>query len=311
MKLLDLHCDTVLHLYEHPEKTLARNDLAVNLETLDKVDSMAQVFALFIDAGKVKDLSATTFAMLRRLREELDRNAETIAWAGCGDDIRRNAANGKKSALIAIEEGGALEGSTDTLRTFHSQGVRFLTLTWNYPNEIGFPHGEEHGHKGLTPFGLSLLEEMNSLGVVADVSHLSEAGFWDVANNSKSPFMATHSNCRALREHTRNLRDDQIKALADKGGVMGISIVKNFLLDGDDVGRLDAMVAHIRHAEKIGGIDVLAIGTDFDGTSTNEEIRRMDDLNKLEPLLRRAGYTDEKLEKLYWKNALRVLDDVL
>lgn len=311
MKLIDLHCDTVMQLYEHPEKRLARNDLSIDLDMLDKTDSLAQVFALFVDAGKADGLAATGSAMLKLLRGELDSNAETIAWAGSGDDIRRNAANGKKSALIAIEEGGVLEGKAENLRAFYDEGVRFITLTWNYPNEIGFPHGEEHGHKGLTPFGLSLLEEMNALGVIADVSHLSEAGFWDVANNAKKPFMATHSNCRALREHTRNLYDDQIKALADKGGVMGISVVKNFLLDGEDMGRLNAMVAHIKHAENVGGIGALAIGTDFDGTSTNEEIRRLEDLNKLEPLLRRAGYTDEKLEKLYWKNALRVLDDVL
>lgn len=311
MNLLDLHCDTAQHLYEHPEKCLARNDLAVDLEMLAAVDSMAQVFALFVDAGKTAALGETASGMLHTLRAELDRNSDVIAWAGNGEDIRRNRAAGKISALIAIEEGGALEGSLDSLRAFYDRGVRLITLTWNYPNEIGFPHGEEHGHRGLTPFGFDLLREMNALGMVIDVSHLSEGGFWDVARKSVKPFMATHSCCRSIRDHTRNLRDEQIRALADKGGVMGIGVVKNFLLEGEDAGRLEAMAAHIRHAENVGGISVLAIGTDFDGTATNEELRRMNDLNKLEPLLRAAGYSDEKLEKIYWKNALRVLDDVL
>lgn len=311
MKLIDLHCDTVLHLHKNPERCLRKNDLAVDLETLAAVDSMAQVFALFIDQQKVTGFASTAFAMLDILRGELEKNSDAIAWAGSGDDIRRNQAEGKRSALIAIEEGGVLEGSLDTLRAFYDRGVRLITLTWNYPNEIGFPHGEEHGHKGLTPFGLSLLAEMDALGMIADVSHLSEGGFWDVAKHVRKSFMATHSNCRALRDHTRNLRDEQIRALADKGGVMGIAIARKFLLEGDDVGRIEAMVAHVRHAEKVGGIDVVAIGTDFDGTATNEELRRLDDLNRLEPLLRKAGYTDDKLERIYWKNAMRVFDEVL
>lgn len=311
MKLIDLHCDTAMKLLQNPEINLAKNELSIDLGKLDKVHSLAQVFALYVNMEEYPERAATGFAMLKRLKGEIEKNKGQIAWAGNGATIRANEKAGKKTALVAIEEGGVLEGKMENLQAFYEEGVRFITLTWNYPNEIGFPHGEEHGAKGLTPFGISLLGEMGRLGMIADVSHLSEGGFWDVAKHCKTAFMATHSNCRALKDHTRNLTDGQIRALADKGGVMGICVVKNFLLEGEDDGRIEAMVAHIKHAHKMGGIDVLAIGTDFDGTSTNHEFHTIDDLNKLEPKLRAAGYTDEQLEKIYWKNALRVMDEVL
>jgi membrane dipeptidase len=311
MKLIDLHCDTAYKLLQDPVRTLARNDLAVDLDALENVRSMAQVFALFVDQGKTASPAGTAHAMLDRLRAELEANGDRIAFAGNGAAIRENEKAGRMSALVGMEEGGALEGSLDALRAFYAKGVRFITLTWNYPNEIGFPHGAEYGQKGLTPFGLELLAELDRLGVIADVSHLSEGGFRDVAERAQGPFMATHSNCRALKDHTRNLTDAQIRVLADKGGVMGLCVAKNFLLEGEDSGRLEAMVRHIEHARNAGGIDVLAIGGDFDGTALNHELRRIDDLNKLEPLLRKAGYTDGMLERIYWQNALRVIDAVL
>lgn len=312
MKLIDLHCDTAAKLLDNPDLSLAANSLSVDLDKLKNADSMAQVFALFVDMEKTPARAGTAFSMLERLRWELENNANRIAFAGSGKDIRANSAAGKLSAMIALEEGGIIEGSLETLREFHKRGARFVTLTWNHPNELGFPHGPEHGHKGLTSFGLEVLDEMHRLGMIADVSHLSEGGFRDVARHCKTAFMATHANCRALCGHTRNLTDEQIRALAGKGGVMGICVVKKFLMDGeDDQGRVEAFVAHVKHAHNVGGLDVVAIGTDFDGTAVNHEFARIDDLNKVEPLLRQAGYTTDQLEKIYWRNAMRVIDDVL
>lgn len=311
MKLIDLHCDTIMKFMEQPEQNLRNNDFSIDLQKLTQADSMAQVFALFVDMEQVDSPLQMGFDMLDRFWTEINNNAGEIAWAGTGSDLRQNQIHGKKSAMLAIEEGGVLEGYIGNLHNFYRQGVRFVTLTWNYPNEIGFPHGKEHGDKGLTKFGFELIEEMNRIGVMVDVSHLSDGGFWDVARNNKVPFMATHSNCRAIKNHTRNLTDEQIKKLSEMGGVMGISVVKNFLMEGEDEGRLDAMVAHIQHAHKVGGLDVLAIGTDFDGTSTNHEFQTISDIQKLEKRLREVGYKDEELEKIFWKNAMRVIDAVM
>jgi Zn-dependent dipeptidase, microsomal dipeptidase homolog len=312
MKLIDLHCDTAMKMMEDPTQHLAKNSLSIDLEKLAQAESMAQVFAIFIDLETIKESPIKAgFAMLDHFWKELEQNADKIKFAANGGEIRTNEMQGKKSALLAIEEGAVLEGQMGNLHGFYRQGVRFITLTWNYPNEIGFPHGKEHGAKGLTPFGLEVVEEMNRIGMMVDVSHLSEGGFWDVCKNSKTPFMATHSNCQALKDHTRNLTDDQIRGLAEKGGVMGISVVKNFLMEGEDDGRLEAMVNHIRHAHKVGGIDVVSIGTDFDGTSTNHEFSTIGDLQKLTKRLQEVGYSEDELEKIYWRNALRVINQVL
>lgn len=311
VKLIDLHCDTVMKLMEDPKRRLLANDCAIDLKKLDEAHSMAQVFALFVDMGEVNSPLKAGLDMLDHFWMELEQNQDQIKLATNGHDLRQNELAGKKSAMLAIEEGGVLEGYIGNLHSFYRQGVRFVTLTWNYPNELGFPHGKEHYGKGLTKCGLDMVAEMNRIGMLADSSHLSDAGFWDLIEHSKTPFMATHSNCRAIRDHSRNLTDEQIKALGEKGGVMGINVVKNFLIEGEDVGRLEAMVANVKHAHQIGGIDVVAIGTDFDGTSTNSEFQTIGDVQKLEKRLREEGYTGEQLEKIFWKNALRVMDEVL
>ena len=148
--------------------------------------------------------------------------------------------------------------------------------------------------------------------MLVDVSHLSEGGFWDVVKHSKAPFMASHSNCRTLREHTRNLTDEQIRTLSDRGGVMGISVVASFLNDPTlNSNRIDDMVRHINHAYQIGGLDVIAIGTDFDGTVAGKELSRIDEMYRLADALKKAGYKEDAIEKIWWKNALRVIDEVL
>ena len=253
MGLIDLHCDTIMLLMDQENVGLRQNDLSIDSEKLKGAESLAQFFALYVDMGKYSKPFEEGLRMADRFYQELDKNKDLIAWAGNGAEIRQNQLEGKISAMLSIEEGGVLAGKLEHLRTFYRLGVRMITLTWNYPNEIGFPHGQEHGEKGLTPFGLKIIEEMNRLGMLVDVSHLSEGGFWDVVKHSKVPFMASHSNCRTLREHTRNLTDEQIRTLSDRGGVMGISVVASFLNDPTlNSNRIDDMVRHINHAYQIG-----------------------------------------------------------
>ena len=312
MGLIDLHCDTIMLLMDQENVGLRQNDLSIDSEKLKGAESLAQFFALYVDMGKYSKPFEEGLRMADRFYQELDKNKDLIAWAGNGAEIRQNQLEGKISAMLSIEEGGVLAGKLEHLRTFYRLGVRMITLTWNYPNEIGFPHGQEHGEKGLTPFGLKIIEEMNRLGMLVDVSHLSEGGFWDVVKHSKAPSMASHSNCRTLREHTRNLTDEQIRTLSDRGGVMGISVVASFLNDPTlNSNRIDDMVRHINHAYQIGGLDVIAIGTDFDGTVAGKELSRIDEMYRLADALKKAGYKEDAIEKIWWKNALRVIDEVL
>jgi membrane dipeptidase len=184
-------------------------------------------------------------------------------------------------------------------------------LTWNFPNEIGYPNCEkQYMDKGLTPFGQEVVHEMNRLGMIIDTSHLSDAGFYDVAKLSTKPFVASHSNARAVCGHTRNLTDDMIKLLSDKGGVMGINFEKSFL-GGNDVSRVEDMIKHIRHIVSVGGIGVAAIGTDFDGISPSREIDNIGEMYKLYDGLKASRFSEDDIDRIFFKNAMRVIKDVM
>ena len=197
------------------------------------------------------------------------------------------------------------------MRNFYRLGVRLLTLTWNYPNELGFPNAlTECRDKGLTEFGREVVAEMNRLGMLVDVSHLSDQGFYDVAATSSHPFVASHSNARSITGHTRNLTDDMIRILAEKGGVTGLTFARSFLAEPPNC-RVEDMVRHVKHIYQVGGIDVIAIGSDFDGTKPPLEVANSSEIGKLITGLAKAGFSDEDLEKICYLNAARVIREVL
>jgi membrane dipeptidase len=313
--LIDLHCDTISECHlSGGKRSLCSSDLCVDIEKLKKADSLAQVFALYIDMKATENPMQYCLDMLDLFYRELDKNKENIAFASCFEDIEKNRKAGKISALLAIEEGAALNGSIVNLRIFYRLGVRLITLLWNYPNQLGYPNFEfKYKDKGLTEFGFEVVEEMNKLGMLIDVSHLSDGGFYDVARVSRKPFVASHSNARACTPHPRNLTDDMIKVLAEKGGVMGLNFESYFLNEGEptDVSTVEDMVRHLKHIRNVGGIEVMAMGTDFDGTMHTSEIRNIGEMDKLTLVLKKKGFTEEELDKLYYKNALRVIKEVL
>lgn len=193
-------------------------------------------------------------------------------------------------------------------------GIRLITLTWNYENCIGYPNSPDAQvmGKGLKQFGFSVVEEMNRIGMIIDVSHLSEGGFWDVVSHSKTPPVASHSNARALRNHPRNLSDEQIRALAEKGGIAGLNFYQEFLGKSGSC-LIEEMVSHVRHMYQKGGEEVIAIGTDFDGFGGAEkmEIEDIGAMPLLYDALGKAGFTGRQREKIWYGNAKRVIDTVL
>ncbi|MCI6276701.1 MAG: dipeptidase [Clostridium sp.] len=313
MKLIDLHCDTISHFMgENTEVTLKRNNLSVDLEKLKQGDYLAQTFALFVNKEHVKSPHDYCMKMAEKFFQEIDKNSSLIALARNYDEIIKNEKEGRLSAILSIEEGATIEGNLKNLKDFYDMGVRMMTLTWNYENEIGYPNkGEENHTKGLKPFGVETVEYMNELGMLVDVSHLSDGGFYDVAKISRKPFIATHSNARSVTGHMRNLTDDMIKILSNKGGVTGINFCSAFMGDHGDNTYIEDMIKHIKHIRNVGGIDVLAIGTDFDGISSKVEIDNASQMGKLVQALDKAGFKEEDIEKLYYKNALRLIKDVL
>lgn len=309
---IDLHCDTISLLQKNPARgNLRQNDANIDLDKLAEGEVAAQFFALYIDKAKSPSPLEAALCMLDTFYQELAANEEKIAFAGCAADFARNQAAGKISAFLTVEEGGVLQGRIEQLRNLYRLGVRLVTLTWNYPNEIGFPNFDApYRSCGLTEFGREVVCEMNRLGMLVDVSHLSDAGFDDVAALSAKPFVASHSNCRAVTAHPRNMTDAMIRRLAEKGGVMGVNFSRNFLGDSP-VSRVEDMMRHVRHAYKVGGVEVLALGTDFDGIAPSLEIEHAGQLGKFTAALAQNGFTETEIEKICWRNALRVMQDCL
>lgn len=312
MRVIDLHCDTILRLMEDKEMlSLEENEFQVDIKKLKHGYSLAQFFALYVDLNEKKDPMETCLEMLDKFYLELTKNQETIALARNYEELWANDKTGKISAFLTVEEGGVLKGELYHLRNLYRLGVRLITLTWNYPNEIGYPNAlEDCKNKGLTKFGEELVAEMNELGIIIDVSHLSDQGFYDVARLSSKPFVASHSNARSVMNHTRNLTDDMIRLLANRGGVMGINFEKLFL-GNDSISRVSNMIRHIQHIKNVGGIETISIGTDFDGISPGWEIPHMGEMNKLVEGLESHGFHQDEIEKICYKNTLRVIKEVL
>ena len=313
MSIIDLHCDTIYQLTNNKALNLKENNLAIDINKLKSAGSLAQFFALFIDLNEHNKPFNRAMDMLNRFYEEIEKNHHDIEVARNYNELTSNEAEGKISGFLTIEEGEAVEGSIKNLRNFYDLGVRLITLTWNYENSIGYPNcKKEFMNKGLKPFGIDMVEEMNKLGMIIDVSHLSDGGFYDVARYSNKPFIASHSNSRLLCNHSRNLKDDMIKVISNKGGVIGINFEKSFLVEDGSRSSVEDMINHIKHIYKIGGKDVISIGSDFDGINPdNLEIGDMSQINKLICGLELAGFNGELIDKILYKNALRVIKEVL
>jgi len=310
--IIDLHCDTILELYDNREKgNLRKNNLCVDIDKLQSGHVMAQFFALYIDSARPEDPLEQCLAMADLFHSELAQNQDTIRLALNCQDLCNNWNKGLISAFLTIEEGAVIKGSLANLRNFHRLGVRLMTLTWNYPNEIGFPNCRpEFQAQGLTERGREVVTEMNRLGMLVDVSHLSDQGFFDVAELSSKPFIASHSNARAITNHSRNLTDEMIQLLAAKGGIMGLNFAQAFL-GTSAISRIEDMIKHLVHIYHKGGIDVMALGSDFDGINPAVEIENIGQMGKLLEALDKAGFSDDQIEKIAWRNAERLIRDTL
>lgn len=313
MNIIDLHCDTIYHLVDNKNLNLKENNLAIDIKKLKSVGSLAQFFALFIDLDEHKKPFNRAMDMLNKLYEQIDLNYHDIEITRNYEELMSNKKEGKISAFLTIEEGEAIEGSINNLRNFYDLGVRLITLTWNHENSIGYPNcNKEYVNKGLKEFGIETVEEMNKLGIIIDVSHLSDGGFYDVAKYSKKPFVASHSNSRSICDHGRNLTDDMIRVISEKGGTIGINFEKSFLREDGRISSVEDMVKHISHIYNVGGSQVISIGSDFDGIDPkNLEIGNISMINKLMNGLERSGFKSRDIDKIFFENALRVIKEVL
>lgn len=306
--MIDLHCDTILLLEKATGRAdLRKNPFSVDIEKLQVNHSRAQFFALFIDLEKHKDSWKFYNELYSIFLQEMKKNSEKIQFIHSYEEYMNNK---KISAFLSVEEGGVLEGNLHRLERLYDDGVRLLTLTWNYENSLGYPHGKRFHSNGLKKFGKEVVEWMNYNGMIIDVSHLSDGGFYDVARLSKKPFVASHSNARTLCGNSRNLTDPMLKKIGETGSLVGLNFYHKFL-NNQKVSTIESMVHHIDHMVNMAGQEAVALGTDFDGIKGALEIQGIDQMYLLKNALRKRGYSEEQIDKIWYKNAERLLQEIL
>lgn len=316
MYIVDFHVDTLLKLFiskreNNDSETLYQNNGHVDIKRLLESNYTAQMFACYVNLGNAPITDSyygDALSMIEILYEGIKDSKGKIALAKSFRDYKNNKKSGLLSAFLTIEEGGIIENSIDALDDLYEKGVRVITLTWNYENCIGFPnHDFKYQYQGLKPFGIEALEKMDELGIIVDVSHLSDGGFYDIYKHGKRPFMATHSNARSVCNVSRNLTDDMIKKLADKGGIMGINFCGDFL-SPDGRSTTEGMIRHIKHIIKVGGLEVVGLGTDYDGIEGDLELKGAQDLPRLVEALEVAGFSANEIESVCFKNGERFFE---
>ncbi|SFC89250.1 dipeptidase [Clostridium uliginosum] len=310
MNFIDLHCDTASKIY-YDELNIESDVCKVNIHKLKEGNALAQVFAFFIDQSITKTPYEEFLKVYNNFNLQINKHSSEIKIVKNLKELESCKKNGKVGAFLSIEEGEVIEGEVEKLRNVYQMGIRILTITWNYKNKLGYPNaGFKYQNNGLTEKGIEILEEVETLGIIPDASHLSDGGFYNLAKLCKKPFIASHSNARAITNHPRNLTDEMIRKLSNNGGVMGINFCSEFL-GKEKISSLEDILVHIKHIKNVGGIDVISLGSDFDGIDNEVEIRDCSKFNKLYVALKENGFNESEIEKIFYKNTMRVFNEVL
>ena len=320
--LVDMHCDTIGRVLKGEDLTQDNPKGHIDIPKLKQGAVDLQVFACFVGPPK-NNLQKNTAAkkawdQIDAVHQLIQENPEDLTLITTPRDMRKLRGNRKTGILIGIEGGYAIENDLRLLRSFYRNGVRLMTLThWLRTDWADASGDPEPKHGGLTEFGEKIIKEMNRLGMIIDVSHAHDETFWDVIEISKSPVVASHSCCRALSNHHRNLSDKMLKALAKNGGVIGINYLPQFLKaektrkETSEV-NVKTVVDHIEHVIKVtGSVNHVGLGSDFDGIShTPEGLSHAGELVHITQELVQRGYEDKDIKKILGGNFLRVFNQV-
>lgn len=302
----DLHTDAILEVASGTRDLRVRGASGhLDLPRMQEGGVDLQVFALFVHPR----FAGSGFARVTQLLDAfdgLDRADDRLVRATTAAQIEDAVRSGRIAGVLAVENGSAIDGALANVDRLYARGVRMMSLTWNQSNDLADGTMEEV-HGGLTPLGRQVLRRMEQLRMVVDVSHLSERAFWAVLEASTGPVVATHSNAAALVPHRRNLSDEQLRALARSGGVVGVNFYPAFT-GGPTLGRV---LDHIDYLVKVMGVDHVALGSDFDGfTQTVEGLEDVTRLPAITAGLLARGYRPEDVRKILGGNVLRVFRQV-
>lgn len=315
MFICDCHCDTLTELY-NKNASLYENEQHFDIKRQIALGGGLQFCAIYVptEVFRYQGGLRYTLCLLDKYNQEIKKlheNGIDVLQVRTAEDAG-NVLKHKAATLLAIEEGGAIDGSLEALRCLYELGVRAMTLTWSNRNDIADGINEEATGSGLTLFGKQVVAEMNRLGMLVDVSHISTAGFWSVIETSTKPVIATHSNAKSLCSHPRNLNDEQIKALAQNGGLAGITFAGQFLEEDWRNACIESVYKHIDYMlNLIGNDDHIGFGSDFDGISHPPyNIQGVQDYKALIEYLSKY-YSDETINKITHQNVINLLQKVL
>ena len=305
---LDTHCDTPMFFPQNVDFGSRDPKLLVDLHKMTEGRQDATIMVAYLPqtmplAEHPKQYTDDIFDKIEGIAAQ---HHQYISIARTPDDLWKNKHLGKKSIMLGIENGHALEGSIDNLRHFARRGIVYMTLCHNGDNDICDSARGEHTHNGVSAFGREVIQEMNRLGIMVDLSHAGEKSFYDALALSTTPIVCSHSSCRALCDHPRNLTDEQMRALAQKGGVMQVTLYHGFLVK-DGEATLDDAMRHLDHAVEVMGIDHVGLGTDFDGDGGIRGLASSAELMNYTRELLKRKYSEADIQKLWGGNFLRVM----
>lgn len=297
MRLFDLHCDTLYECYMG-DSYLEKNQLQVDLERGLQYDAWAQVFAVWMpDSIRGEAAYDQCCAILRFADDQAALYRDRMKIVRNADELDQTAAEHRCAAILAVEGGSAFAGRLQHINDLARQGVKIVTLTWNGSNELG--HGSLSGcEEGLTAFGKAAVRRMEKYGMIPDVSHLNERGFWDVADILHTPFIASHSVSAAVCGHPRNLTDAQFAAIRDCGGLVGLDICAEHL----GTQTFACLERHLYHYLSLEGEHTVAFGCDFDGTALPAKWGGIQMMSELYEYFLRNRYDESCLDRLFFGN---------
>lgn len=300
MKLFDLHCDTIEELRDHGED-FEHHHRQFDIHDIQYCTAGVQTLAVFVP-DNIRGPSATNFVddyyhYMNDTVSKVSHLAEIIEDVG---DIERITSHHKWAFLRSIESGACFNGDLDNINHFASLNFKMCGLVWNGPNELGSgPNTKD----GLTNFGKAAVKRMEEVGMIIDCSHLNDAGFHDLLEIAEKPFIASHSNVRACCNHPRNLTDEQFKEIVQRKGLCGVNLFSKFL-DNDNQRTKESIFRHIYHMLELGGEDVIAWGTDFDGDITIAPgLEHPRGLIQFADYLLKMGINEHIINKIYFENA--------
>lgn len=331
MKILDMHCDTLERLWnaerEGRSVSMEANALQLDFRRMKAAGYGLQNFAVWVDCGKYRRPMEAYRAMVDVFRRHMSACSRLAAPVKSVREISAVHKAGRIAGMLTVEDGGILEGNLDRLSELWEDGVRMMTLTWNYNNELGTAAVRaSEGDSGLTPLGRACVEQMEELSIIVDVAHLSDQGIRDVLAVAKKPFVASHSNARALCPMARNLPDELLRQMGERGCVVGLNFFVPFLLrplpwmarkhlpleksyTREQI--LDAMVQHVKHLVDMCGSEGVGLGSDLDGIDPNPAVPGCEALPDLYDALRRGGVAPSQIDRIFYDNAMRLYGELL